>query len=567
MAVVATTYGPRIAVSSPPRATFTTAQAIKVEGTVTDPTGVAVFVVNGNPVVPSTTGQFGTVVTLSPGVNTIVLEAANPTAQWSKVSLSVVSGQFRPDTQPIQDALVSRLNQGTFDEIAKLVQAQLGGNMLVQQIMARNPLYSTKVVVFGATIASTEINATNASFGQPTVKLTPVAGALDVHAEIPQVYVEVNAHDIGGIPYSITGHVTADNAIVDTTGYAQISNGQVTTVLTSVNVQLVNFQWGVNGIPAILTNLARSAVQNLIQKEIEKQIQQVVPAQVDKAIAAATQKPITYTILGSTASFTFTPTYSNFDPLGHAGRFDADVTMTTVAGYTPLTSPGSLVSQGGVPNNSGPTPSFLISANEDLMNRAGHAAWKAGVLDLAIDQTAATNLGMPAYIPLDAGLLQMFFPQLAGKMPWSDPIAIKVSPKLPPVVRAHPKPAVLQTAMGDLHVEFWDVAPGKTPALILSLAVHAKLGAQATLANNTLSVGVPSTPVIDASLVESPMAPDLNPMGVVAFIQFVGPPLVQIVGNHLHGFPVPVPAGLTPVNVDIDADGAQKTFLTVSGDF
>jgi hypothetical protein len=62
-------------------------------------------------------GAFAEVVPLTPGLNTIVVEAFNKGYRSSKASLSVVSGQFLPDTQAVPDALAVRLNASALDAI------------------------------------------------------------------------------------------------------------------------------------------------------------------------------------------------------------------------------------------------------------------------------------------------------------------------------------------------------------------------------------------------------------------------------------------------------------------
>src|SRR5581483_6929278 len=169
--------GPTITVSSPQRGEFMTQPVAKVEGKVTDPVGVAMLTIQGNPVTFTSAGVFAEVVPLTPGLNTIVIEAFNAGFRSSKESLSVVCGPFLPDTQNVTDALALRLNQSALDAIAVAAASQLGGATLAQQIMARNPLYQNTISALGLTIASAQVDCQSASFGNPTLKLTAIQGA------------------------------------------------------------------------------------------------------------------------------------------------------------------------------------------------------------------------------------------------------------------------------------------------------------------------------------------------------------------------------------------------------
>jgi hypothetical protein len=563
-ATVLTKNGPSITITAPTRGSFTTTPVTLVQGTVTDPSGVASLTIQGNVVIPAANGSFSEAVPLDPGLNIIVVEALNTLGLPSKASLALVEGTFAPDTQPITNALVGRLNQGTFDAVSRVIESKLGGPTLTQAIMAKNPLYMGSLAPLGFTIASAEVDATSCSFGQPTITLTPVAGALTVAGAIPQVDVVANAHDYGGIPFSITGHITADQATISANVAVTITNGVLATTISNVQVHLDNFGWGLNGFPSILTGLASPLVQSLIENEVAKEVTAIVPQEINKALGGLAT-PFQQTIMGAQASFDLTPTLAAFDPLGLSLQVDANVQMTQVAGYQPLPAPGSFVTSGGAPQN-GAGPDFAISVNEDLLNRVGYEAWRSGIMEITVDAQTAPTLGLPAGITLDASFLETWIPELVGKLPASDPLAIVVSPKLPPIFRAKPAPDALEAGLGEVELSVYDVAQGGKQ-LIVSIAIHGRFQAQASLGpTNVITVSVGTAPTFDVSVLSSPIVPDIDRNGIDNFIQFTVPPMVQILANTWSGFPVPVYPGVTPSNVQMNADGAQKSFITVSGD-
>ena len=199
---------PQVQLTSPQRAQYTTLNVIAVEGTITDATGVAFFLINHDPVVVGPGGQFSHQVALASGLNVIEIQAADPLANITHSVVPVISGQFAPEGQPVADAVAARLNRPAFDAIERVAAQQLGGINLGQQIMAQNPLYSG-----GAFGSSAVVNATGVSLGTPVLDLDPQNGGLRVTAELPNIDVTTNVRGrLLGIPYSVTANVTADKA-------------------------------------------------------------------------------------------------------------------------------------------------------------------------------------------------------------------------------------------------------------------------------------------------------------------------------------------------------------------
>jgi hypothetical protein len=557
--------GPAITLTSPARGEFETQPVVNVAGTVSDPTGVTMLTIQGNPVAPASNGAFSEVIPLTPGLDIIDVEATNGAGLSSKVSLSVVCGPFLDASQPIQNAFAVRLDAEALTAIGNAAAAQLGGAALAQDILAKNPLYSGTWAPLGFTIASAQVNATSASFGNPTLALTPLQGALAVHAVIPAIDVVANAQSIGGIPYSITGDVTADSATVDAQIALSVVNGTLTSTVTSSQVSLQNFNWGLNGFPSFLTGLASSWVQGLIQNAVNKQVDAVVPQELNKALAGLASG-FTETFLGSTASFSVAPNWVQQDTLGMSLDADANVTMTPVPGYQPLAAPGSFYTGGPVPTNGGPSPGFFASVNQDVMNRFAFAAWQSGILEIKVNNQPTSTIPIPAGVALDGTFLQTWIPQLKGLFPGTDPVEIDISPKLPPIFVVEPAPETLEADLGELELSVYDIAPGQPQVLIVTIAVHAKVTTSASVTSGVVTLGLNPTVQIDASLVASPLSPNLDANAVSNFIEFSVPPLLQSAANTWSGYALPVYPGLSPQNVLIGADGAQQTFLTAQGD-
>ncbi len=555
---------PAITVATPARGAFVTGALAQVIGQVQDASGVAYFLLNGLPAALDASGGFAEVLTLSPGLNVIELEAADRWGNRTRTALSVVAGDFLPDTQTVGDAAAVRLNRPAFDAIERLAAAQLGGASLSQTILAQNPLYAG-----GGGLATLQVDATSASFGTPRLDLDPRAGSLRVRAELPSVDVVVRAHgSLVGIPYSVTTQVTSTLAVVEADAVVSVSQGQVTTQLQNVAVDLQGFRFDINNVPGFLEQLARNAVRGIVERQVQRQVEQVVPVEVNKAIAGA-NGPITQTVLGRTATLHLIPTAVVFDPDGASILTDGDMTIAPPAGVTlpPLpTVPGSLFTAGAPPVHP-LTQALHVSANDDLLNRIGHAAWRGRLLDLTIDQAlVAQQVTLPAWLQLDAFLLTVFFPSLAPHLNPADPIEIEIGSLTPPVFTTQPAPGLLRGGLGELAFRVYVAPAGRPRDLVLEASLQVEAGLTARLApGGLLQVELDGRPTAVTDVHTTPIAP-LNQLAVENLVDFVLPPALQLLTRSLSGFPLPVTPGLTPTNVTVEADGPQGDFVTVRGD-
>lgn len=554
------TAPPVITLTSPTRGLHTTQSMITVQGTVTDQTGVAYLIVNGTPVLPGAGGAFAHVLSLAPGLNVVELEAADPLGQRARTVLPVVAGAFLPEASNVTDALAARLNRPAFDAIERIAAQQLGGVNLAQMIMAQNPLFSGSYLV-----ATVDVTATGASFGTPVLDLDPQQGGLAVSVELPAIDVSVRAAGrlLTLIPYGVNVNVTADRATVAATAVVNVApGGVVTTTLQNTQVSLQNFRFDIGGIPTFLENLARDGVRRLIESQVKKQVEQIIPAEVNKAIAGA-NGPITQNVLGKPVTLHFIPKAVVFDGNGCSVLCDGDMLMAPVPGLP--TTPGSLATAGAAPGH-GLTPAIHLSVNDDLLNRMGHAAWRGGLMNLLIDQARAQQLGLPAWLPMDAFMLQVFFPQLIGHVNPLDPLEIEVSSATPALFTTLPAAqGLLEAGVGDLTVSIYVAPAGRPRDLVLRVGTQVKVGVAPSMQGNTLKVDVVGQPTIKTDVFETPIVA-LNELAVENFVDFVLPPVIQLLPRAFTGFPLPVYPGVNPTNVQATPDGPAGDFVTIRGD-
>lgn len=550
---------PQVLLTSPQRAAFTTQAFVTVQGTVTDATGIAFLLVGRDPVTVGAGGAFSHTLPLTPGLNVIEIEAGDPLANITRSAIPVISGQFTPAAQPVADAVAARLNRPAFDAIERVAAQQLGGVNLSQQIMAQNPLFSGSALG-----SSVEVNATGARFGTPVLDLDPQAGGLGVRAELPAVDVTTRAHGrVIGIPYSTTVRVTADRAIVDATAVVDVlPGGVIQTRVQGTQVDLQNFRFDISNVPGFLENLARGAVRRLIERQVRQQVETTVVTEVNRAIAGA-NGPITQTVLGRQVTLHVLPTAVAFDPQGLSVLAAGDLTLPAVAGLPP--TPGSFTTPGAAPAL-GTGAAFRVAANDDLLNRIGHSAWRGGLMQFTLDQAAVQQLRLPAWLQLDAFLLQTFFPALIGVVNPGDPLEIELGAGAPPIFQTLPAPDLLRADLGDLIVSIYVAPAGRPRQLVLRAGTQVGLPLGVSIgAGNVIQVAVNGRPAIRTDVFETPLVA-LDARAVETLLDFVLPPVLQLLPRAWSGFPLPAVPLVQLRNLDLRRDGPAQDFVTLSGD-
>jgi hypothetical protein len=338
---------------------------------VTDPTGVQAVLVQGLAVPIAAGGSFSTVVQLHQGLNTIVVESWNAAGDRSKRTLSIIEGTFAPEGTPIAGSVVARLDGPALDALARVAETMVTADKLETDLIAGNPLVDWKKTVFGKTILSAVINATAARLGTPTLAFTPVAGAVEAHVEVPDVAVDLDAHSNGGIPWGISGSVTADKATVVARCALSVSGGKLVATIQSCDVSFDNFALHLNHLPDAVAGLADGIVRSRVETAIANQVKAKVPGALEQAIDNTTfQKAL----LGTTIGAVLTPVSVDQDASGETVRFDADFMAAPIAGRPQRPSPGSLAT-GSIPTARA-SRGLLVQVSDDLLNRAGHAAWR-----------------------------------------------------------------------------------------------------------------------------------------------------------------------------------------------
>ncbi|MCA8920249.1 MAG: hypothetical protein KDD82_00490 [Planctomycetes bacterium] len=550
---------PQLTLSSPTRGEIVPAGTVRVAGTVTDASGVSILVVNGVPVIPDAAGNFAELVAVRAGMNAIEVEAFDPYANATQVRTVVLAGTFRPLTQGVPNALAARLNRPGFVAIEALAAQELARADLGALVRAQNPLYEDT-----SGLTQVTVTAEAASFGTPRLSLDPQAGGLAVRVEVPAVDMTVRLRGrLGFVSFNRTVRTTATLATI--TGRASLvgqPGGGLRSQMTNTQVALDGFRFDISGFPGFLESLIRGVVRRVLVDQIKKQIETTIPAQVDQALTVFNQ-PVTKTVLGRPVTLRLVPNQVVVDPDGAFFRADADVAIPALPGHA---GPGSLATPGAAPLL-GPTRAFALSLDDDLLNRVGYAAWQGGLMDFSLDRAAATQLGLPAWLPLEAFWLQAFLPSLIGHVDPRDPLEFELESRLPPVFSARPGAEPLQVSVGEFVVSIYAAPAGRARQLVLEVTTQVEFAVGVTVdAQNTLRLSVAGRPTVRTEVTASPLA-QVNATGVATFVDFLIPPVIQLLPRAWSGFPLPVvPGGVQPRGLELRADGPAGDHLTLRGD-
>lgn len=548
---------------------MTTQAFVVVEGSVTDNQELSYLTINGTPTTFDAQGQFSQPLILKPGMNVVRVEAGDKSGNRTVTAHSVmVAERFIGNNEAIQDALAVRLNRGAFTAIEGFAESAITGPKMEALIMARNPLFEKDYKVFGLTAATVKLEAESVSLGQPDLNLNPVAGALEISGSLPNVSVDVRAYGkgLGLIPYNVRGSVSASQ--VDVSGQAIVTvdaQGQLTIDLDQVTTTLTGFSFNIRGIPGVLENLVKNFVKGFIEKQAKKIIEDTLPPILNQNIAGLASQPVTQNIFGLTITAGVQPTHIAFDAQGASVVVDGDVAIAPVPGTTVPQSPGSFGTFGAAPSITG-NSDVILAVNDDMINRASHAAWQAGLLNYSID-TNNVPVQLPSFINLDAGMLTLFFPALSGKIDTNDAVMVRITSQAAPVFLTKPgQNHRFELNAPELQLDVLTKPATGAPKLVFSMNLQASVDADVSIdANNSLSFQLGSKPLIIADVHAEPIA-DLNDIALETFVNFVLPPVLQLSSNFIgKGIQIPMIQGFQISNLGLGLAGNNQDFLKLFG--
>ncbi|MEZ6183983.1 MAG: hypothetical protein R3F62_03115 [Planctomycetota bacterium] len=451
--------GPTVEVVSPARGTFASPGALMIQGVASDAgNGVARVVVDGVDAPLDASGVFQAQVTAVAGMNTWLIQAYDHAGELTEKHVSVLAGDFGDELATLPDAATVRLTDAAIDQFEPELEAAL----VAQKDTIRQQVLQTAVQ---------DIQLTDFRFGDVSIALDAAAGGMRFLARIKDVELDIkaSARILLVIKKDFTGTIQAGQ--VEITGdiafgaQGSQATGQVLqTSATASGFSVPDFARSQTGQ---ILDTFESAFANAATSNLEKLLQQALLAQnrrgtLSQAVAG---KALTIDWLLNTLAF---------DEDGVTAAFDGNV-MAEQPVYG--THTGSFVVGGLAPTlvGGGPGPNVALSFHQDALNRAMHAAWRAGALVHDLDQAAFDQAGVPTNMTT-SGLMQAV-PELNDYLVPDLPLVMRIEGMLPPLVSVAPNaPHLFQLDIADLRVAL-DVIHPTEGAINLMTAVFTVKGA------------------------------------------------------------------------------------------
>lgn len=552
---------PAIEVAAPARGAFAgPVTTVEVTGRVTDASAIRSFTVDGAATPLAADGAFRRVINVREGLNTIALTATDAQGNTARAYRSVLAGRPLPAGSPVESALDATVGRAAFDVAARAAAAKLAAFDLDGALRRASPLLQ-RSLGWSSTGIDVRVDGRSASFARDVrVELVPSTQGLRVKVEVPELLVVLGAEvrpKLLGLTGRVTGAITisARRARVEALARVAVESGALVTRLEATRVSFDGLRVDAAIIPKFARPAVSSALEGTIGAMLAKQVAARVPPAVDAALAGATTPRAA--VAGRALAVRLLPRAIAWSDHGAALRLAADVEL---AGSPGPGQPGSLLTGGPPPALAAPAagPALALVVDDDLLDRAGWAAWRAGALALRIDGQSAPRLGLPAWLGrLDARFVAAFAPEAVAGLDPATPLALELAPHAPPVF-VPSRGGELEVGLGDLLVK---VASGARP--VLEVNVQARVRCAVTLDDqghlSVLLAGPPSFLVdVGGSLTA------LHRSGLEGLLEVALPQALEALVRKVADVPLPLPAGLRPANVRVGATPGGA--LTITGD-
>lgn len=457
--------GPVVQITQPARGAWVSGTRVTVAGTVLDRGGgVDRLTVAGTSATIAKDGTFSAEVTVDPGLATIRVEAFDQAGQRTTDHVSIMAGSFAPETQLVPGATTVRISDG----VLSALQPALNSALESQRATIRQQLLSTPV--------DKDVRITNANFGAMRGAVTLMNGAVQLAAEIDALVISIEAKGKFLFFFTATkrGDVRANKVRV------------VADVMITVQ----------GGQPIVSVKTAQASVEGLsvpdfasdYRGQIQQKLQEGFAAAASQQLSAALQQAISTFALGGTTKqsvlgreleLSWQLESLSIDATGLSATLGANgLALQRPRGEG---APGSFAAGGALPvlTSGAGSQEVGIAVHQDAINRALHAAWRAGALDQVIDQTSTGQVSAALPSLLTTTALMAAVPDLRDKLKPDLPLSLTVQGNLPPVLTATASSeAPLAVSIGDLHLLLEQVDPAGGRILVLEAVCAAKVGAR-----------------------------------------------------------------------------------------
>ena len=535
-----------------------------------DGAGVAAVDVSGAPATLQSDGTFTAPIHLETGLNTLTIAVTKTDGRVSFKHVSYMCGPYRDPTIPMQDAVNLRINPQTIPVWNAVIAEELGNLDFGQVLRDVSPVYANSWL-FG--VVSVRIDIPDAVHSGLTTGLSLTNSGVHARLRFNSVNAQLTARDQGGftIPVNIQGNLHAQSLEADApvtlslaadgTPVANVGATNVTVNGLSVNVT--------NGaVTNFIVNLLTSRINDLLEDVLRDLVETEFTRLINEQLAVVNQEHVAP--VGNTSlTIRFQPSQLDVSTAGLFVRSAASL----VAAPTPLnaSAPGVASTTGiapGLPTQKG----FYATFDDDAVNMLLHAAWQGGLLDIetlpggqiptAPGAAPAPTLPLPGTV---GGILTIL-PELAGRLPNSTPLVIRIRPDLPPwICPSSSNTSACSVHLGETHLEILADMGGGALQRLIDVTAHIDFPLNVSMQQSSLSLSSLSSQatylfdVVDEPLVR------FNHQRVQLLLSIVFDASMPQLLAAAQGIPIPFPGGLEIVDFEFLPDGPSGDHLTISG--
>ena len=512
--------GPTLEIDSPLRGEWTESTATTVTGNASEEYSLlSTVTINGSNVTPSSSGDFTASVQHDDGITLVETIAIDSDGNATSDVRSILSGDFLPEGEPIDDGFMIYLGSSGVQEIEDYADDMVG-NINIASLLPSNPVIQQS---FGWCNASVNLN--NVNFGATTVELNPNSnGTITATMTVSNISMNVSAPISGfGCP-DVSGSVTASSLVAEVVLYPYVSNNQLYVSINSSSADIYDLDPNLNGLASALNfiiDFFEDDISNMLEDEIQAAIEDEIPPLLED-ILQSVELNETINVLGS--SYTLSALPSSVDVDNYGIELGLQTNVSSSSWVMPSYGLGSLYSGYSAPYFSA-TSSVNIALSVDVVNQLLYQVWGGGFLN---QELSLNELGIGG-----DELLLMF--------PGASDLRVTIEPLLPPVVVPVGNSS-LELQLGDFYIALHN---GNYAAGDIRMELYAHVFTPLSLTASSSSVGASlGTPTSNFDVVY----PEVGSDGAEVLLETLVPIILPNLTSAISSIEIPSFAGFSITN-------------------
>ncbi|MBW2254080.1 MAG: hypothetical protein JRI25_05710 [Deltaproteobacteria bacterium] len=408
-------------------------------------------------------GTWATEVAMARGVNIVEGRGVDTLGNALYLRHGVLAGDFADPSNPVEDAMAVRVNEGGLEEIFDLVGDMITDDALAPTIAAANPVYENAFSLGGFDAATIEASITGLYFDRLSIYADPQLDKMFVEVWIPNLFVSLNASgEIIVWPYSEDAYIWADRVEIGGDITLDAAEGHLVVDFSNSTVSLVGFGYDTSLIPSDIESwLFIDAVTLLLEDMLSDLIDEQLPALLEEQLSTLDISFETE-LMGRNLTVSADFSDASIDEKGVAIGMNLDI---DIPGQTSHPYAGYLSANGAAPHVD-QSSDLAVALSDDLLNKVLFEAWQSGLLAMALS-TDDGSLDPLMLAPLHA-----------------DQGTITIDAKLPPVIVESNNGLHAQMAELEITIE----TPGGEMGEYITLAVAAFIDVELRVTDSVLKL-------------------------------------------------------------------------------